>query len=86
MPKHKAALKDLLHKGVQNLDSGVQILDSLVFQQPHELYVNEPGLYSLIFRSKLPKAEAFTATGKTALVYTHTQKQSKAISALYATC
>ena len=28
----------------------------LANQQPHELYVNEPGLYGLIFRSKLPNA------------------------------
>ena len=58
MPKHKATLKDLLHKGVQNLDPLGPNLDPLgpnqtplANQQPRELYVNEPGLYGLIFLS-----------------------------------
>ena len=28
-------------------------------QQPHEVYVNEPGLYSLVMRSNKPQAKAF---------------------------
>ena len=28
-------------------------------QQPHEVYINEAGLYSLVMRSKKPQAKAF---------------------------
>ena len=59
--KHKAAFQDLLQKGSLNNQGPLgQYQGPLSNQQPHELYINEPGLYSLIFRSKLPKAEAFT--------------------------
>lgn len=59
-PKHKTTFEDLLQKGKLNQLPLVQNQLPLGNQQPHELYVNEPGLYSLIFRSKLPKAEEFT--------------------------
>ena len=62
--KHKTTFEDLLQKGETDCTSPSQNQpfpkSALANQQPHELYVNEPGLYSLIFRSKLPKAEAFT--------------------------
>ena len=38
---------------------GVGILQTPSNQQPHELYVNESGLYSLIMRSKTPSAHVF---------------------------
>jgi len=57
MPKHKATLKDLSAAPTHDLQGRRRA--PLANQQLHELYVNEPGLYSLIFRSKLPKAEAF---------------------------
>ena len=59
-PKHKTTLEDLLLKVRANQPNHGQNQPPLANQQSHELYVNEPGLYSLIFRSKLPKAEAFT--------------------------
>ena len=35
------------------------VTEALVNQQPHEVYINEAGVYSLIMRSKKPQAKAF---------------------------
>ena len=56
LANHKATLKDLLQKGRANRPALAHNHPPIANQQPHELYVNEPGLYGLIFRSKLPNA------------------------------
>ena len=41
------------------LSKGVGKTDALANQQPHEIYINESGLYSLTWNSKRPEAKAF---------------------------
>ena len=54
-PKHKTTFENLLQKGEADRTPPSQNRPPLANQQPRELYVNEPGMYSLIFRSKLPE-------------------------------
>lgn len=41
------------------LTKGVVMTEALVNQQPHEVYINESGLYCLVLRSNKPEAKAF---------------------------
>ena len=50
-PEDKTTYAEL-YKGVGNTDA-------LANQQPHEVYINESGLYSLTWNSKRPEAKAF---------------------------
>ena len=50
-PEDKATFSELTKSAVD--------LDSFSNQQPHELYINESGLYSLALRSNKPEAKAF---------------------------
>ena len=59
--------RDALHKHVEpedkttysELTKGVVNPDTPSNQQPHELYINESGLYSLAMRSNKPEAKSF---------------------------
>ena len=50
-PEDRATYSDLME--------GVEGSDGLANQQPHEIYINESGLYSLALRSNKPEAKAF---------------------------
>lgn len=59
--------RDALHKHVEpedkktysELTKGVANRDAISNQQPHEVYINESGFYSLALRSKQPAAKSF---------------------------
>ncbi len=50
----KTHVEDEDKKSYEELLQGGLILDMASNKQPHEIYVNESGLYSLVLRSKKP--------------------------------
>ena len=60
-------VRDALYRHVEPEDKAtyaeltkrVCLPDALPNQQPHEVYINESGLYSLVLRSNKPQAKSF---------------------------
>ena len=60
-------VRDALYRHVEpedkasyaKLTNGVSLPDALRNQQPHEIYINEVGIYSLVLRCNKPRAKHF---------------------------